>query len=164
VNRLSVKTDGRSILYSMSVEHVSPSARLNDKVGQAVEDHTGTEINQYLAKVLLKMNKEIIISDEIVHGKIYHIRGQKVMLDRDLAELYGVETKYLKRQVRRNIERFPEDFMFQLEKEELENWRRQIGTSNSSDNLRSQNSTSSWGGTRYASIAFAENEFKNLRV
>lgn len=102
------------------------------------------------------MNKEIIISDEIVHGKIYHIRGQKVMLDRDLAELYGVETKYLKRQVRRNIERFPEDFMFQLEKEELENWRRQIGISNSSDNLRSQNSTSSWGGTRYAPMAFTE--------
>jgi hypothetical protein len=52
------------------------------------------------------------------------------MLDRDLAELYGVETKYLKRQVRRNELRFPENFMFELNEEEFENWRRQIGTSN----------------------------------
>jgi len=53
------------------------------------------------------------------------------MLDRDLAKLYNVETKQLKRQVRRNIERFPNDFMFELTKEELENWRSQFGTSNS---------------------------------
>ena len=52
-------------------------------------------------------------------SRIYEIREEKVMLDRDLAELYGVETKYLKRQVRRNINRFPEDFMFQLNQEEL---------------------------------------------
>jgi len=60
-----------------------------------------------------------IVSVEAIAGKIYLIRGTKVMLDRDLAELYGVETKRLKEQVRRNIERFPEDFMFELTKEEL---------------------------------------------
>ena len=65
------------------------------------------------------------------------------MLDSDLAELYGVETKYLKRQVRRNIERFPEDFMFELNKKELKN-------------LRSQFGTSSWGGTRYTPMVFTE--------
>ncbi len=65
------------------------------------------------------------------------------MLDRDLAELYGVETKRLKEQVRRNFERFPEDFMFELTKEELKN-------------LRSQFATSSWGGARYLPMAFSE--------
>ena len=65
------------------------------------------------------------------------------MLDRDLAELYGVETKVLKQAVKRNVERFPEDFMFKLKKTEF-------------DNLRSQIVTSSWGGTRYLPIAFTE--------
>ncbi|WP_375605421.1 ORF6N domain-containing protein [Flavobacterium davisii] len=88
--------------------------------------------------------KEISIPDEIISNKIYFIRGQKVMLDKDLAELYQVETKNLKRQVRRNIERFPEDFMFELNEEEFEILRCQIGTS-------------SWGGTRYRPIAFTEN-------
>jgi hypothetical protein len=59
-----------------------------------------------------------VIHDKILANKIYFIRGQKVMIDRDLAELYGVQTKQLKRQVDRNIERFPLDFMFQLTKEE----------------------------------------------
>jgi hypothetical protein len=63
--------------------------------------------------------------------KIYLIRGKKVMLDRDLAMLYEVETKRLKEQVRRNIDRFPEDFMFELSKEELADWRYQFGTSSS---------------------------------
>jgi ORF6N domain-containing protein len=71
-----------------------------------------------------------IVSVEAIAGKIYLIRGTKVMLDRDLATLYGVETKRLKEQVRRNIERFPEDFMFELTKEELKNWRSQFATSN----------------------------------
>jgi phage regulator Rha-like protein len=62
--------------------------------------------------------------------RIYLIRSVKVMLDRDLAGLYGVETKRLKEQVRRNIERFPEDFMFELTKDELGNWRSQFATSN----------------------------------
>uniref|UniRef100_UPI0026297394 ORF6N domain-containing protein n=1 Tax=uncultured Eudoraea sp. TaxID=1035614 RepID=UPI0026297394 len=57
-------------------------------------------------------------------------RGKKVMLDRDLAELYGVETKRLKEQVRRNIERFPDDFMFELSKSEFTSWRSQFATSN----------------------------------
>lgn len=71
-----------------------------------------------------------MIPDEAIINKIYLIRGQKVMLDMDLAELYGVETKQLKRAVRRNIERFPHDFMFEFTKEELQNWRSQFGTSN----------------------------------
>ena len=72
-----------------------------------------------------------IVSVETIAGKIYLIRGTKVMLDRDLAELYGVETKALKQAVRRNIKRFPHDFMFELTKEELKNWRSQFVTSNS---------------------------------
>lgn len=71
-----------------------------------------------------------ILSDDIVVNKIYVIRNQKVMLDRDLAELYGVETRILNQAVKRNISRFPEDFMFQLSKEELENWKSQIVISN----------------------------------
>lgn len=65
-----------------------------------------------------------------IESMIYVIRGHKVMIDSDLAELYGVETKALKRAVRRNINRFPSDFMFEMSKEELENWRPQFGTSN----------------------------------
>lgn len=76
------------------------------------------------------MSKEsLIVSDEVIINKIYLIRGRKVMLDRDLAELYGVETRRLKEQVRRNISRFPEDFMFELSKQELEDWRSQYATS-----------------------------------
>ena len=66
---------------------------------------------------------------EQIKEMIYVIRGQKVMLDSDLAKLYGVETKALNRQVRRNLIRFPEDFMFQLTKEEYESLKCQIGTS-----------------------------------
>lgn len=62
-------------------------------------------------------------TDELVISKIYVIRGQKVMLDQDLAEMYGVATKVLKQAVKRNIDRFPEDFMFELTKEELQIWR-----------------------------------------
>ncbi|WP_455586119.1 ORF6N domain-containing protein [Bacteroides sp.] len=79
----------------------------------------------------------------VIENKIYEIRGQKVMLDFDLAEMYGVETKNLNKAVKRNIERFPEDFMFQLTTEERSNLRFQIGTS-------------SWGGTRYLPFAFTE--------
>lgn len=70
----------------------------------------------------------IIIVDEVVMNKIYIVRGQKVMLDRDLAELYQIETKQLKRQVKRNKERFPDDFMLELTKEEEDSLRCQIGT------------------------------------
>lgn len=65
-----------------------------------------------------------------IESMIYIIRGYKIMLDSDLAELYGVKTKALKRAVKRNIHRFPSDFMFEMNKEELANWRRQFGTSN----------------------------------
>lgn len=89
------------------------------------------------------MTKSIAIADEVVMNKIYQIRNHKVMLDMDLAELYGVETKQLKRAVKRNIDRFPDDFMFELDDQEFEN-------------LRSQSGTSSWGGVRYAPMAFTE--------
>jgi predicted XRE-type DNA-binding protein len=80
---------------------------------------------------MAKASKTLMIPDELVMNKIYLIRSQKVMLDRDLAELYGVETKRLKEAVRRNIHRFPQDFMFEMTLEELENWRTQFATSNS---------------------------------
>ena len=73
----------------------------------------------------------VAVPDEVINNKIYLIREQKVMIDRDLALLYGVETKVLKQAIKRNIERFPEDFMFEMTKVELENWRSQFVTSNS---------------------------------
>ena len=91
----------------------------------------------------MKKTKEALIPQETIESKIFSIRGKRVMLDRDLAILYGVETKYLKQQVNRNIERFPDDFMFQLTREEF-------------NNLRSQIATSSWGGARYLPYAFTE--------
>jgi len=69
-----------------------------------------------------------VIESEMMERKIFLIRGQKVMLDSDLAGLYGVEVKQLKRQVRRNIDRFPEDFMFQLSQEDYDSLRRHFGT------------------------------------
>lgn len=72
------------------------------------------------------MNTELIIPTENVINKILFIRNQKVILDRDLALLYGVETRTLKQAVRRNLKRFPSDFMFQLSKEEFTKWRSQI--------------------------------------
>lgn len=68
---------------------------------------------------------------EVIQSKIYDIRGQKVMIDRDLAEMYGVETRVLNQAVKRNIDRFPLDFMFQLTDEETENWKSQIVMTNS---------------------------------
>ena len=88
-------------------------------------------------------NKSLVIPDEIVMNKIFLLRGQKVMLDEDLAELYGVETRRLNEQVKRNAERFPEDFMFQLNEDEY-------------INLMSQIATSSWGGRRKLPFAFTE--------
>jgi len=89
------------------------------------------------------MSKHLAIADEMVVNKICHIRGQRVMLDRDLAELYGVETRALIQAVKRNKKNFPEDFMFQL-------------TSNEVQDLISQIVTSSWGGTRKLPFAFTE--------
>jgi phage regulator Rha-like protein len=71
-----------------------------------------------------------MVPEETIMSKIFLIRDMKVMLDMDLAELYGVETKQLKRTVRRNITRFPPDFMFELSQKELLDWRSQFGTSN----------------------------------
>jgi hypothetical protein len=90
--------------------------------------------------------KSIAVAEEAIISKIYLIRGQKVMIDRDLSELYGVETKQLKRQVRRNKDRFPEDFMFGLSDKEFQEWRSQFGTSNEGDKM----------GLRYAPYVFTE--------
>lgn len=79
----------------------------------------------------------------IIQNKIYVFRGQQVMTDRDIAELYGVETRRLNEQVRRNVSRFPEEFCFQLTESEFQN-------------LMSQNATSSWGGTRKLPFVFTE--------
>lgn len=76
------------------------------------------------------MSKYLRITDETVISKIYHNREKKVMMDRDLAELYGVETRVLNQAVKRNVKRFPSDFMFQLTEEELEDWKSQNATSN----------------------------------
>jgi hypothetical protein len=94
----------------------------------------------------------IVVPIERITQTILLIRGQKVILDEDLAQLYEVETKALNRAVKRNLDRFPEDFMFQLTTEEFMNLRFQSGTSN----LRSQTVTSSWGGRRYPPYAFTE--------
>ena len=88
-----------------------------------------------------------------IENLIHLIRGQQVMLDADLAKLYGVETKVLNQAVKRNIERFPSDFMFQLTNQEFINLRSQIVTSS----LKSQNATSNWGGTRKKPFVFTEN-------
>ncbi|MCB4790308.1 MAG: ORF6N domain-containing protein [Elusimicrobia bacterium] len=85
-----------------------------------------------------------LIPQEKIENKIFLIRGKRVMLDKDMAELYRVKTSQLTRQVRRNIDRFPEDFMFQLNEEEFENLKCHFGTS-------------SWGGTRKLPYAFTEN-------
>ncbi len=87
-----------------------------------------------------------LLPPERIENCIHFIRGHKVILDRDLATLYDVETKKLVQAVKRNIERFPEDFMFQLSKAELENWRSQFVTSNPSARK----------GLRYAPYAFTE--------
>ncbi len=87
--------------------------------------------------------RDSLIPIERIASHIYLIRGEKVMLDEDLAELYGVSTGRLNEQVTRNRERFPEDFMFRLSAEEFAN-------------LRSQIAISSWGGRRHAPRAFTE--------
>ncbi len=79
----------------------------------------------------MSQTDKLTISEEVVLTKIFLIRGQKVMIDRDLAELYGVETRILNQAVRRNLRRFPEDFMFQQTMKEFENWKSQIVISNS---------------------------------
>lgn len=86
---------------------------------------------------------DLLLAEQEILKKIYIVRGEKVMLDRDLAALYGVETKVFNQSVKRNAARFPKDFMFTL-------------TDNEWQNLRSQIVTSSWGGARYIPNAFTE--------
>ena len=91
------------------------------------------------------MSKDVVIPNELIISKIYLIRGQKVMLDRDLAELYESETRILKQAVRRNRDRFPADFMFELTRKELSEWRSQFVMSKADRK-----------GLRYAPMAFTE--------
>ena len=86
---------------------------------------------------------EIVVNELDIQSKIYTIRGMQVMLDRDLAQLYGVETKRINEAVKNNPDKFPDDFMFELSDDEFAN-------------LKSKISTSSWGGTRYVPKVFAE--------
>ena len=94
---------------------------------------------------MAKGNQELqaLVVEQKILNRIYVIRGEKVMLDRDLAEMYGVETRVLNQSIKRNLNRFPKDFMFQLSEKEFKN-------------LISQNVTSSWGGTRKLPYAFTE--------
>jgi len=86
---------------------------------------------------------QVLAVEQTILNRIYIVRGQKVMIDEDLAEMYKVETKRLNEQVKRNLNRFPKDFMFMLTPKEYEN-------------LKSQNATSSWGGRRKLPGAFTE--------
>lgn len=92
---------------------------------------------------MAKTKKALVLADEVIMNKIFMIRGQKIMIDRDLAELYGVSTGNLNKAVKRNIKRFPADFMFQLTGAEFKN-------------LIFQSGISSWGGTRKMPYAFTE--------
>jgi hypothetical protein len=92
---------------------------------------------------MAKKELQLLVAEQKVLNRIYVIRGEKVMIDEDLSAMYGVDTKQLKRQVKRNKDRFPKDFMFVLTRKEFENLRSQIGTSG-------------WGGTRYLPMAFTE--------
>ena len=121
---------------------------------------------------IAKAETAAIQSVEQIESLILTIRGKQVILDRDLARLYSVETRVLNQAVQRNIERFPEDFMFRLTKEEFENWKSQfvisnydeenmssqfVTTENEDEILKSQNVISSWGGIRKLPYAFTEN-------
>lgn len=92
---------------------------------------------------MAKKELQALVAEQKILNKIYVIRGEKVMLDRDLAAMYKVETKVFNQSVKRNIERFPKDFMFTLSEKEWEN-------------LKSQIVTSSWGGIRYRPNVFTE--------
>ena len=108
---------------------------------------------------IAKVDTATIQPVEQIEGLILTIRGKQVILDRDLARLYGVETGRLNEQVKRNIERFPDDFMFQLSREEFENWKSQFAISNGGEILKSQIaiSNSIKMGARKLPYAFTEN-------
>lgn len=92
---------------------------------------------------MAKRELQALVAEQKILNRIYVIRGEKVMLDRDIAEMYGVETRVLNQSIKRNLNRFPKDFMFRLSENEFKN-------------LISQNVTSSWGGTRKSPYAFTE--------
>jgi phage regulator Rha-like protein len=92
---------------------------------------------------MAKKQLQVFVGDQKILNRIYLIRGEKVMLDKDLAEMYGVETRVLNQSIKRNVSRFPKDFMFQLSQKDF-------------TSLISQNVTSSWGGTRKLPFAFTE--------
>ena len=92
---------------------------------------------------MVKKELQLLVMEQKILNRIYVVRGEKIMLDRDLAELYNVETRILNQSIKRNIKRFPKDFMFQLSEKEFKN-------------LMSQNVTSSWGGTRKMPYVFTE--------
>ncbi len=92
---------------------------------------------------MAKEELQTLVAEQKILNRIYVVRGQKVMVDEDLAEMYGVETRRLNEQVKRNLKRFPKDFMFSLTQKEY-------------DNLKSQNATSSWGGRRKLPNVFTE--------
>ncbi|MBS1666139.1 MAG: ORF6N domain-containing protein [Bacteroidetes bacterium] len=92
---------------------------------------------------MAKKDLQALVAEQKILNRIFVVRGQKVMLDEDLSVMYRVETKRLNEQVKRNLKRFPKDFMFPLSKKEFEN-------------LKSQNATSSWGGRRKLPNAFTE--------
>lgn len=108
------------------------------------------------------MEQPLIINKEIIQNKIYTIRGLQIMLDKDLAELYQVETKNLNKAVKRNIERFPPNFMFQLTQNEYDHLRFHFGTSSLDDDLSSTFQSienvdiKEHGGRRYLPYAFTE--------
>jgi phage regulator Rha-like protein len=93
----------------------------------------------------MKMSGDLLKPDEVILAKIHELRGLKVMIDRDLAELFGAETRVLKQAVRRNLNRFPPDFMFEMSQKELENWRSQFVISKKEQM-----------GLRYAPFCFTE--------
>jgi phage regulator Rha-like protein len=92
---------------------------------------------------MVKKQLQALVEEQKILNRIYVVRGEKVMLDKDLAEMYGVETRVLNQSIKRNLSRFPQDFMFQLSEKEFKN-------------LISQNVTSSWGGTRKMPYALTE--------
>ena len=98
---------------------------------------------------MAKKELQALVLEQKILNRIYVVRDQKIMIDEDLAEMYKVETRRLNEQVKRNIKRFPKDFMFALTQKEF-------------DNLKSQNATSSWGGRRKLPNAFTEQGCKNF--
>jgi hypothetical protein len=93
----------------------------------------------------MKNELRTLVFEQKILSRIYNIRGEKIMLDRDLAELYGIETKVLKQAVKRNLDRFPKDFMFQMKTSELEKWKKDVMLSQADKQ-----------GLRYAPFCFTE--------